>query len=154
MYPKTVEELQQDQELLRMEVSHLKSQMNHIMGILEALLKGGKISPPIIAPEVHAPIAQRQYHPVIAQVEAYGPSPKDLPQPSFSKFPDQQSLSIPQQSQGNQGQDKNLNKSLRKQQNRSHFDPIPMSYTKLFPVLVQKGLITIRAFTSRKPLHE
>src|SRR3954469_1981392 len=119
MYPKTVEELQQDQELLRMEVGQLKSQMNHIMGILEALLKGGKISPPIIAPEVHAPISRKQYHPVITQVEAYGPSPKDLPQPSFSKLPDQQS-------QGNQGQGTNLNKTLRKQKRPCRFDPIPM----------------------------
>src|SRR3954468_4622999 len=145
MYPKTVEELQQDQGLLRMEVGQLKSQMNHVMGILEALLKGGKISPPIIAPDVHAPIAQKQYHPVIAQVEAYGPSPKDLPQPSFSKLPDQRSMSIPQQSRGHQGKGKKLNKTLKKQQKRPRrFDIIPMSYAELYPVLIQNSLVTPR----------
>src|SRR4051812_33536405 len=154
---KIVEELQQEQKLLRVEISQLREQMNHIMGILGALLKERKISLSIIAPEVHTPVAQRQYHPVVAQVEAYGPSPMDLPQPSFSKLSGQQSLFIPQQSQGNQGEGKDLDKALRKQQkrphrsdpismmnveapqgqaanqnqnrNRSHFDPIPMSYT-------------------------
>src|SRR3954468_16656660 len=142
---KTVGELQQDQELLRMEVSQLKSQMNHIMGVLEVLLKGGKISPPIIAPEVHAPIAQRQYYPVVAQVEAYGLSPMDLPQPSFSKIPDKQSLSIPRQSEGYQWQGKKLNKTLRKQQKMPRrFDTIPMPYTELYPVLIQNSLVAPR----------
>src|SRR3954464_7841930 len=141
MNPKIVEELQQEQKLLRVEVSQMREQMNHIMGILEVLLKGGKISPSIIAPEVHAPIAQRQYYPVVAQVEAYGQSPMDLSQPSFSKIPDQQYLSIPRQSQGYQWQGKKLNKTLRKQQKRPlRFDTIPMPYTELYPVLIQNSL--------------
>src|SRR4051812_39725259 len=111
-----MEELQQDQKLLRAEVDQLREQMNHIMGILEVLLKGGKISPPIVASEVHAPKAQRQYYPVVAQVETHGLSPMDPSQPSFLKIPDQQSLSIPRHSQGYQWQGEKLNKTSRKQQ--------------------------------------
>src|SRR4051812_3612801 len=100
MYRKTMEELQQDQELLRAEVNQLKSQMNQIMEILQVLLKREDNFPFIVTKQVGVPVVlpnsttvQRQYHPVSTLVPSGGPSPKDLPQPSFSKLPDQQSLS-------------------------------------------------------------
>ena len=36
-------------------------------------------------------------------------------------------------------------------QNRAQFDPIPMTYTELYPELVQKGLITTRPLIPRNP---
>ncbi|XP_058776989.1 uncharacterized protein LOC131651341 [Vicia villosa] len=36
--------------------------------------------------------------------------------------------------------------------NRTQFDPIPMTYTELYPHLVQLGLITTRSFTPPNPL--
>ena len=35
--------------------------------------------------------------------------------------------------------------------NRAQFDPIPMTYTKLYPALVQKGLITTRPLIPQNP---
>ena len=36
--------------------------------------------------------------------------------------------------------------------NRARFDPIPMSYTELYPAMVQRGLITTRSLTPPDPL--
>ena len=36
--------------------------------------------------------------------------------------------------------------------NRARFDPIPMSYTELYPAMVQRGLITTRSLTPLNPL--
>src|SRR3954468_13199675 len=145
MSQKTMKELQQDQELLRAEVNQLKSQMNQIMEILQILLKREDNFPFVVTKQVGVPIVlpnsttvQRKYHPVSTLVPSYGPSPKDLPPPLFSKIPDQQSLSALRQSQGNHQQDENLNKPLKKQQKRPcHSTIIPMKSVGLFPQRVR-----------------
>src|SRR3954467_1261380 len=145
MYLKSMEELQQDQELLRAEVSQLKSQMDQIMEILQVLLKKECNIPPIITKQVNTPLAfsvatLTQGKPYVMSCDSYFEVEKEtpvcFPQSVLHRTLHQHPLSVPSQGNKKQKQDRN--------RDRTHFDPIPMSYTELYPVLVRKGLITTR----------
>ena len=149
-------ELQRDRELLREEVNQLKSQVGWIMETLQVLLRITDYFPPISTAEVNVPLTLSDLTPVqghdqsvAIQVLMCGPSPKDLPQPSFLKLSDRHCLSVLPQSHKNRNQ--RLNKK-QKNSRRGVFDPIPMTYTELYPYLVYRGLITTRAIYPPDPL--
>src|SRR4051812_46010756 len=84
MYLKSMEELQQDQELLRAEVSELKIQMNQIMEILQVLLKKECNIPPIITKQVNTPLAfsvatPTQGKPYVMSCDSYFEVEKETP---------------------------------------------------------------------------
>ena len=56
-----------------------------------------------------------------------------------------QPIQIPQHQAGGQNQNRNA-------RSRTQFDPIPMTYTALYPHLVELGLITTRPLTPPDPL--
>src|SRR3954471_21611181 len=146
MYLKSMEELQQDQEFLRAEVNELKIQMNQIMEIVQVLLKKECNIPPIITKQVNTPLAfsvatPTQGKPSFMSCDSYFGVEKEtlvcFPQSVLHRNLHQRPLSVPSQGNKKQKQDQN--------RDRTHFDPIPMSYTELYPTLVHKGLITTRA---------
>ncbi|XP_058782684.1 uncharacterized protein LOC131657242 [Vicia villosa] len=146
MYLKSMEELQQDQELLRAEVSQLKIQMDQIMETLQVLLKRECNFPPIITKQVDTHLAfsvatSNQGQPSVMSCDSYfgveKETPVCFPQSVLRRTLHQRPLSVPSQGNKKQKQDRN--------RDRTHFDPIPMSYTELYPTLVRKGLITTRA---------
>src|SRR3954469_20327947 len=156
MYLKSMEELQQDQELLRVEVSQLKSQMDQIVEILQVLLKKECNIPPIITKQVNTPLAfsvatPTQGKPSVMSCDSYFEVEKEthvcFPQSVLHRTLHQHPLSVP--SQGNKKQKQNQIRG------RTTYDPIPMTYTELYPALVQKGLITTRAMPPpRNPLPD
>src|SRR4051812_15762262 len=84
MYLKSMEELQQDQELLRVEVSQLKSQMDQIVEILQVLLKRECNIPPIVTKKVGTPLAfsvatPTQGQPSVVSCNSYFEVEKETP---------------------------------------------------------------------------
>src|SRR3954465_10631902 len=104
--------------------------MNQIMEILQVLLKKECNIPPIITKQVNTPLAffvatPTQGKPYVMSCDSYFEVEKEtpicFPQSLLYRTLHQHPLSVPSQGNKKQKQDQN--------RDRTHFDPIPMSYT-------------------------
>lgn len=144
-----MDELQQGQDLLRDEVSWLKSQMRLVINILQALLgKEGNSAPSVATTLVTSlrlsGVIIDQRPPCATKFPIQDSLFKCNSQSLLPRFPRQQPLLIPQPNQRNQVQNQKqalIKTQVDPERKRSDMDLIPFTYIQLLPHLIRSGMV-------------
>lgn len=139
----TMDELLESQGVLSLELNELKSQFGHTSDLMNELLSYHR---PVVVPEVIAPANVPDFIPY--QGLPHGRHPH----PGSSMAPHQQSPLIPRPRQSNPvyNQYPNQQGNYARQGQREakkvarNMDHVPMSYTRLLPLLLMHSLVKIR----------
>ena len=139
----TMEELRRNQEAMKVEINQLKTQMSLIMEILQSMLRKEGNPVPTVVPEVISPMNIPD--PLPPQEQPHGFHPHPVPPKSQYQRP----FPVLRPRQRNPGRNQYPNQQRDfTQQGRQRprrppkkFDPVPVSYGRLLPFLLNSSLV-------------